>query len=225
MCYKDISMQLSNGQTILFIGDSITDCGRDRPVGQSKGLGNGYVNLVNAIIQSTMPEKNFQILNTGISGNRIIDLRDRWQSDVLDIAPDWLSIMIGINDVYRQFDSPQIQQVLINEYETVFTELLEKTVPFLKGLILITPYYIEANPDDPIRSKMDRYAAVVKKMAEKYNALFVDTQAAFCAYLKHKPAESLCDDRIHPDLTGHALIAGAFLKAIGTSKNPLMPLA
>lgn len=203
-----------NGQRLVMIGDSITDCGRDRPVGSLAGLGGGYVSLVNALLTVRNPDVKLDILNTGISGNRVTDLRDRWQSDVLDLKPDWLSIMIGINDVWRHFDRAIGDQVEVDEYEEILDSLIVQTEPSIKGLILMTPYFIETNVDDPMRKMMDEYSAVVKKLADKYDAVFVDVQAAFDAYLRHRPTQSLCGDRVHPNLTGHMIIARAFVRAI-----------
>jgi lysophospholipase L1-like esterase len=210
-------MILEQGQTLLMIGDSITDCGRARPVGTVEdGLGNGYVNFVNAAIQAKCPELKIRILNTGVSGNRVTNLQNRWDKDVIAHKPDWLSIMIGINDVWRQFDSPDMEeQVLTEEFETILDELIIKTLPSLKGLILITPYLIEPDRADPFRAQMDIYTAVVKKLAEKHSAVMADTQAGFDAYLKHRDKTELCGDRVHPNAVGHMIIANAFLDAIG----------
>jgi len=205
-------------QTLLFIGDSITDCGRGYPVGQRDGLGEGYVAIVNALLAATLPQLRIRVLNTGISGNRVIDLASRWQTDVLDIRPDWLSVMIGINDVWRQFDDAlNPEQVGIDRYEAVYRNLLKKTRPALSGLVLMTPFFIEANKADPMRAMMDQYGRVVARLAAEFDAVFVDTQAAFDAYLAHRPTQSLCGDRVHPNKTGHTIIAMAFLKAVGWS--------
>jgi lysophospholipase L1-like esterase len=212
-------MMLEANQTLLFIGDSITDAGRGRPVGTSKsGLGGGYVGMVECILQATFPERRIRILNTGISGNRVIDLKDRWETDVLALKPDWLSVMIGINDVWRQFDSPlDPRQVLVDEFETTLDALVKRARPGLKGVVLMTPYYIETHAQDPMRRRMDAYGAVVKKLAKQHAAILVDTQAAFDAYLKHRPTQELCGDRVHPNGVGHMILARAFLKAAGLS--------
>ncbi len=207
-------MMFENGERLVMIGDSITDCGRVRPEGSLAGLGSGYVSLVHALLSARNPDVMLDILNTGISGNRVTDLRDRWQTDVLDLEPDWLSIMIGINDVWRHFDRPAGDQVGIDEYEQVLESLIKQTLPSIKGLILMTPYFIETNSEDPMRKMMDEYSAVVKKMAEKYEAVFVDVQAAFDGYLESRPTQTLCGDRVHPNLTGHMVIARAFVQAI-----------
>ena len=211
-------MKLQHQQTILFTGDSITDCGRQRPIGARAGLGDGYVALVDSLLSVWYPQQQIRVLNTGISGNRVIDLETRWQSDILDPQPDWLSIMIGINDVWRQFDNAlDPEQVDLARYETTYRRLLAQTRPKLKGLVLMTPYYLETSLTDPMRAKMDRYGAVVAQLAAEFDAVFVNVQAAFDDYLAHRPTQSLCGDRVHPNKTGHLIIARTFLTAIGVA--------
>jgi lysophospholipase L1-like esterase len=135
---------------------------------------------------------------------------------VLDLKPDWLSIMIGTNDVWRQFDAadrPEIH-VLPQEYETTLNNLVTQTRPTLKGLVLMTPFFIEPDMSDPMRIRMDQYGAIVRKIATGSDVLFVDTQAAFDAAMKHHKPAHLADDRVHPTLTGHMVLAKAFLKAV-----------
>ena len=209
-------MKIQDGQTILFTGDSITDCGRARPLGVGAGLGEGYVAFADSLLAASYPECRIRVLNTGISGNRVIDLEARWQTDVLDPAPDWLSVMIGINDVWRQFDNPlDPDQVAIGRYETTYRRLLQKTREELKGLVLMTPYFIEPNLSDPMRERMDAYGMVVERLAREFDAVFVNVQAAFDSYLRHRPTQSLCGDRVHPNKIGHMIIARSFLNAIG----------
>jgi lysophospholipase L1-like esterase len=214
-------MKIQDGQTLLFIGDSITDAGRAYPVGLRAGLGEGYVAFVDSLLSAILPERRIRVLNTGISGNRVTDLEARWQRDVLDLRPDWLSVMIGINDVWRQFDSAlDPGQVGIDRYEAVYRALLGRTRPALKGLALLTPYFIEANASDPMRKRMDEYGRVVKRLAAEFDAVFVDTQAAFDRYLAHRPSQSLCGDRVHPNKTGHMILAKAFLTGVGLEWRP-----
>ena len=211
-------MKIADGDSSLFTGDSITDCGRAQPVGEDEGLGAGYVCLVNSTLAAGRPESRVRILNTGVSGNRVTDLAARWQRDVLDLEPDWLSVMIGINDVWRQFDRPlNPVQVAIERYEAVYRELLEQTRAGLKGLVLMTPYFLESNRADAMREQMDAYGKVVERLARDFDAVFVDVQAAFDRYLEYRPTQSLCGDRVHPNTVGHMIIAQAFLSAVGFS--------
>jgi lysophospholipase L1-like esterase len=209
-------MQLHDGQTFLLTGDSITDCGRARPVGERDGLGAGYVELVDGLLAAAYPRVRIRVLNTGIGGNRVTDLAARWSSDVLDLQPAWLSVMIGINDVWRQFDRPtDTDQVGPGRFESVYRELLARTRPRLKGLVLMTPYFLEANRSDPMRARMDEYGRIVQTLARQFDAVYVDTQAAFDRYLAHRPSASLCADRVHPNKAGHLIIASALLTELG----------
>ncbi|MBO7745159.1 SGNH/GDSL hydrolase family protein [Paenibacillus sp. MWE-103] len=212
-------MLIGNNERLVMIGDSITDCGRARPVGEGlfDAIGKGYVGLVDALISAAYPERGIRVTNMGIGGNNVRDLKERWQTDVTDLKPDWLSVMIGTNDVWRQFDSPTIKEshVYLDEYEATLESLVAATLPQLKGLVLMTPFYIESNENDLMRAQMDRYGAAVKRVAEKYGTLFVDTQAAFNAVLEHLYAGTLAWDRVHPNQIGHAVLARAFLGAIG----------
>ena len=211
-------MKIAKGSKLVMIGDSITDCGRAQPVGEGGGeaLGRGYVAFVDALLGAAYPELAIRVVNVGTSGHTVRDLKARWQRDVLDLAPDWLSVMIGINDVWRQFDSPRRSEihVLLEEYEQTLDTLLEATRPSLKGLVLMTPYFIEPSKKDPMRAQMDRYGAAVRKLAKKHDALFVDTQAAFDKVLAHCHSMVLAGDRVHPNAIGHMILARAFLEGV-----------
>ena len=208
---------------LLFIGDSVTDMGRsgDHGPGQvSEGLfdplGKGYPTAVNGILNGFAPGLHIHVINAGIGGNDVRDLKRRWQTDVLDIQPDWLSIMIGINDVWRQFDSPgqPCRWVLPEQYEALLEELVASTLPKVKGLVLMTPYFIEENPHDAMRARMDQYGAIVKAIATRHDTIFVDLQAAFLDALKHQYSGYWAWDRVHPNIPGAFVIAKAFLKAV-----------
>lgn len=212
-------MLIQPNSRVLFIGDSITDCGRARPIaeGGHDPLGRGFVNLVNALVGTVYPELSLRVTNMGTSGNTVRDLAGRWQTDVIDLAPDWLAVMIGINDVWRQFDLPYIPErhVLPDEYERTLRQLVTSTRSALEGLVLMTPYYIESDRHDPMRRRMDEYGQIVKAIAKDNSAIFVDTQAAFDAVLEHVYPAALAWDRIHCTPTGHTIIAKAFLDAVG----------
>jgi lysophospholipase L1-like esterase len=213
-------MRIQHGSKLLFIGDSVTDCDRNQPVGEGLGpaLGNGYVSYVDALLQASLPETRIRVVNMGNSGHTVRDLRGRWQRDVLDLRPDWLSIMIGINDVWRQFDSPQRpeQGVPLAEYERTLRELVAETRPHLSGgVVLMTPFFIEPLAADAMRARMDEYGAAVRRIASDSGATFVDTQSAFNAVLTHIPSAAIAWDRVHPNAVGHMVLARAFLAAVG----------
>ncbi|WP_274652521.1 SGNH/GDSL hydrolase family protein [Paenibacillus humicola] len=216
-------MLLGKHDKLVMIGDSITDCDRARPVGEGlfNALGRGYAGNVEALLTAVYPELGVRVVNMGISGNTVRDLAARWQTDVLEQKPDWLSIMIGTNDVWRQFDLPVMTEahVYLEEYERTLEELVARTKPLLKGLILMTPFYIEPNRDDRMRAAMDRYGEVVRHLAGKYGAVFVDTQAAFDRALEQLYAATLAWDRVHPNQAGHMILTRAFLKSVGFDYN------
>ncbi|HEY3325321.1 MAG TPA: SGNH/GDSL hydrolase family protein [Planctomycetota bacterium] len=212
-------MKLQKNAKLLMIGDSITDCGRAKPVGEGlfDALGKGYVCLVDALLGTVYPQLDIRVINQGTSGNTVRDLKTRWQTDVLDLKPDWLSIMIGTNDVWRQFDLPRQTEchVYPEEYEATLDELVTRTRQTLRGLVLMTPFYMEPNKSDAMRAQMDNYGAIVKSLAKKHEAIFVDTQAAFDLVLKSYYSATLGWDRVHPTQTGHMILARAFLNSVG----------
>lgn len=216
-------MLLQKGQKLLFIGDSITDCDRAKPAGEGLfgALGKGYVSLVDAFLQAVYPELGIRVVNTGTSGNTVVDLQARWQEDVIDRKPDLLSIMIGTNDVWRQYDTPFIKEwhVYADKYETTLRSLVEQTKPLVSNLVLMTPFYLESNEQDAMRRTMDEYGAIVKRIAEHAGVLFVDTQAAFNVVLKDLYSATLAWDRVHPTPAGHAVLARAFLNKMGFDWN------
>ena len=200
--------------TLLFVGDSITDCGRDRESGGTD-LGAGYVAQVQALLDAHHPEAKVRYLNTGISGNRVTDLEARWDVDVLAHQPDWVSVLIGINDVWRQFDNPLVEQVSLPAYSEKLQGLVERTLPQVQGMILMSPFFLETNIKEPMRELMDSYGAAARGIAERNELRFVDLQAAFNAWLAHNHTSLLCEDRVHPNAVGHNIIASAFLDAVG----------
>jgi len=210
-------MKIQPNSKLLMIGDSITDCGRNYDASYSdEVLGDGYVRFISDFLRSTYPESGIEIVNKGISGDTVRNLKKRWQRDVLGLSPDWLSIMIGINDVWQQINDslPPENWVLIDEYEQTLDELVGAVAPSLKGLVLMTPYVLELDQSDEMRSKMDAYGQIVRKIAEKYDALFVDTQAAFDEVLQKKDATELSNDRVHMNAVGHKVLAEGFLKIV-----------
>jgi lysophospholipase L1-like esterase len=214
-------MKIETGKKLLFIGDSITDCGRARPVGELTPwnwteIGDGYVKNVAAHLGAVHPEKRIRVLNLGTGGNTVTDLAARWNADVTAHKPDWLCVMIGINDVWRQFDSPLAPErsVGLDSFKSTLDGLLRQTRPLLDGLVMMTPFVVENNPADPFRARMAEYGEAVRSLATIHRAEFVDTQAAFDAVLSHNHGTAIAWDRIHPGPVGHAVLARAFLRAV-----------
>jgi len=216
-----MTMKLEYKNKLVMIGDSITDNGRAHPVGEGlfEALGKGYVSLVDGLVGAVYPELNLRVVNMGTSGNTVRDLKSRWETDVIKLKPDWLSVLIGINDVWRQFDTPNIREnhVYIDEYEQTLSDLVAATRPLVSGIVLMSPFYLETNKSDPMRATMDLYGQAVKRVAEANDCIFVDLQAEFDDLLRHLYPATLAWDRVHPNTTGHMRIARAFLNSVGFS--------
>ena len=215
-------MLFEKGQTLLLIGDSISDAERARPVGEGlfNAWGRSYVADVGALLGCMYPELGLRVINMGISGNQVRDLEARWETDVMEHHPDWVSVLIGINDVWRQFDCPYMPETHfgLKEYEETYERLIQRTLPTVQGMILMTPYFMEPNKADPMRARMDEYGAVVKKLADQYNLVFVDLQKGWDELFQHMHPCNIAWDRIHPNQTGHMYIAKQFLRAVGADR-------
>ncbi len=212
-------MIIENRDRIVFAGDSVTDMESAQPVGEGlfDSLGKGYVRVVDNMLAAWYPERSLRVTNSGISGNTSRDLLARWQRDVTDLNPQWISICIGINDVWRQFDCPAMPDywVLPEEYRANVEQMVISAKETAKGVFLMTPYYMEPNKEDPMRKRMDEYGAICKELAEKHQVTFIDLQAMFDAYFMHRHSSFIAWDRIHPNHVGATLIAREFLKHCG----------
>jgi lysophospholipase L1-like esterase len=214
-------MKIHPNSTLVMIGDSITEWGRETPIREDtlESLGDGYVHFVHCLIAAADPALRLQVLNLGVGGNTVRDLAARWEQDVLGREREWLSIMIGINDVWRYFD-PAVrasEQISVEEYGGTLERLIEAVRPRLRGLVLMTPYYVEPDRTDPMRARMDRFGEEVRRLAVKFQAGFADTQAAMDLALREYTPAELAADRIHVNHVGHMILARAFLKAVDFS--------
>ena len=198
---------------ILFQGDSITDAGRDR--NNFYGLGWGYAYLVNGTMGFERPGE-FEILNRGVSGNRVVDVYARIKSDFINLKPDYASIYIGVNDVWHEIESQN--GVDTEKFEKIYTMLIDEVQAACPGikLMLIAPYVLEGRNTcniEQIPDRLERFqkgvaekAAVTKKMAEKYGLPLIELQPAFDKACKKAPAEHWAGDGVHPTVCGHELI-------------------
>ena len=209
-------MKFKNYDRVVFAGDSVTDMGSTNPVGEGlfDNLGKSYVRIIENMLVAWYPELNIRITNSGISGNTSRDLAARFDRDVVDLNPQWVSICIGINDVWRQFDTPAIPEwaVTIEEYEKNLEEMILKIKEKVKGIFLCTPYYIEPNVEDAMRKRMDEYGSVCKKLAKQYGCELIDFQSLYNDFCKYKHSSIIAWDRVHPNQMGATLMAKEFLK-------------
>jgi len=205
-------------QTVLFVGDSITDCGRR---GNAAPLGDGYVRLISELIVARYPAHQLKIINTGISGNTVRDLRDRWTDDVIHHQPDWLSIKIGINDLHRWLHNVQGASVTPEQFAELYDEVLTRARKETKAqLVLVDPFYISndrtaGTPRAAVLERLPKYIGTVHAMAKKHKARLVRTQDAFVRAMKYHAPERLCPEPVHPYASGHLVIAHEWLKAVG----------
>jgi lysophospholipase L1-like esterase len=209
MIFKDMDR-------IVFAGDSVTDMGSANPVGEGlfDNVGRGYVRMVENMLAVNYPEIKVRVTNSGINGHTSRNLLERYDRDVVNLNPDWVSICIGINDVWRQFDSPAIvdSHVYPDEYQQNVEQMILKVKGKVKGIFILSPYIIEPNKDDPMRKRMDEYREICKNLAKKHGCVFVDFQKAYEDYCKYRHPSFIAWDRIHPNQIGATLMAKEFLK-------------
>lgn len=200
---------IQDGQAILFIGDNITDCGRRE---KATPLGDGYVLMFSELVMAYYPERDIKYINTGIGGNRITNLKSRWEEDALAHKPDWLSIKIGINDLhsYLRGDPNGVSPEL---YAEIYEELLDKTRKRLDcPIILIEPFYMSQDTSgetfqSEVLEILPSYLETVHKMSGKYGTRLVRTHDMFQRQLNYREPTVFCQEPVHPNLKGHLLIA------------------
>ncbi|MGM0805114.1 MAG: SGNH/GDSL hydrolase family protein [Bacillota bacterium] len=189
---------------IIFIGDSITASNKNTDPDR---LGDGYVRMIKEVLP-----KEVTVINKGVNGHRVTDLAFRWQRDVIDLEPDLLSVSIGINDVWRQLDSPQLEQVDASKFEEVYRELLTQLSPKTK-LVLMEPTIIKENTGSQGNQLLIPYVEVVRKLATEFDAVLVPTHEIFLNHLTKKPDVSLTTDGVHMRRKGNELMAKTWLEA------------
>ena len=205
-----------DGQTVVFVGDSITDCGRRGP---DALYGNGYVKLAVDLITAKYPERRITFLNEGIGGNTVEDLRNRWHDDVLRHRPDWVSVMVGINDLHRVLRGDPAG-VPPEKYRRLYHECLELTKEKTgANLILLDPFYISTDTDtgsfrSRVLSFISEYIAVVWELAEEFGAVHVRTHEKFQELLRYFPPDRFCPEPVHPNMSGHMVIAYSLLEKL-----------
>ncbi|MDD2486233.1 MAG: SGNH/GDSL hydrolase family protein [bacterium] len=211
-----MGLKIKDGQKFLFTGDSITDCGRR---GENYPLGNGYVKTFADKVTARFPELKVEHINKGIGGNTIKDLQNRWHDDAVALQPDWLSILVGINDLYRVLQGGP-EAVSPEQYRKIYDVLLSAIVPSLTGgVILMEPFYISC--DDTgigMRSRvlemLPEYIDVVHEMHRKYDTLLIRTHEIFQRQLSFRHPDIFCPEPVHPNQAGHTVIAEALFDAL-----------
>lgn len=205
------------GLSILFQGDSITDGNRTRDNDWNHIMGHGYAYLISSRMWYKYPEGNLQFFNRGISGNKITDLEARWQKDALDLQPNIISIMVGINDVNSVVDGKDPQS--IQTFKDSYKRILDRTKKDLpnSGIVLCEPFLLPLgrvdNKPKIWQEETLKRQEVVRDLVKTYDTTFVELQKPFIEKCKEAPAEYWIWDGIHPMPAGHELIAQLWMKS------------
>ncbi|GAA1550704.1 SGNH/GDSL hydrolase family protein [Kribbella hippodromi] len=183
-------------RTVVFAGDSVTDCGRRT---DPDGLGDGYVRILSGELGAQGPK----IVNAGISGNRAVDLAARWDTDVLSHDPSLVTIMIGINDTWRRYDEDD--PTTPESFEASYRSLLDAlSCP----VVLIEPFLLPVKDgQDTWREDLDPKLEVVRKLAVEYAAILVPADAELTKQAASVGAATLAGDGVHPSAAGHRALA------------------
>lgn len=208
-------MLLKPNDHVLFYGDSITDCGRrnERPY-SNYGMGQGYAALVWGRLAAAYPEMNLRCTNRGVSGDRIPDLLRRFDADVLAEKPHVVSILIGVNDTWRAFDSNDPSP--IPRFQADYRKLLRQIVDTLAArLVILEPFLMDLGERcRQMRADLNPRIDSIRELAREFGATYVPLDGLFAAACCRAPAPVWTDDGVHPLPPGHSLIAEAWIKAV-----------
>jgi acyl-CoA thioesterase-1 len=208
-------MSLQQNDHIVFFGDSITDCGRNRDAqpGDHTGWGGGYVYQLAAALSAELPDYELKFTNKGISGNRIYDLEARLDQDVLSLDPDVVSILIGINDVWRKYDSGVESE--LSEFTASYRRVLEKIEEQGAQIVILEPFLLPVPEDRKAwREDLDPKITAIRELAREFEAILVPLDGIFAAASCKRENAFWAADGVHPSPAGHALIANAWQEAV-----------
>ncbi len=201
---------IDSGDSVVFIGDSITDCEHKS---DPQGLGKGFVRLFSDMLLAREPEKHVQIINRGIGGQTVADLHSRWQADVLTHTPDWLIILVGINDLHGWLNDKK-QGVSPEDFLSCYRQCLKQTRLQNSAcrILLMDPFYIcsPVNANDfqtEVLRLLPQYQKVITEMSCVFHTRVLRLHAIFSNLLQHRQAEIYCPEPVHPNSTGHMVIA------------------
>ena len=201
------SILLDPRRTVVFAGDSVTDCGRRT---DPDGLGDGYVRNVYDALRRDLGERRPRIVNAGISGNRAVDLATRWSADVLIHDPSLVSILIGINDTWRRYDEDD--PTTAESFEASYRALLD---PLTCPVVLIEPFLLPVKAgQEEWREDLDPKLDVVRKLAVEYGAILVPADLELNRQAVAVGAATLAGDGVHPTTAGHRAIADLWRRVV-----------
>lgn len=195
---------------IVFFGDSITDCGRDRS--DNASLGNGYVGILHEKLKNLYEDVKFEFLNRGIGGDRACDLAARVDKDVVAEKPDVAVVLVGINDVWRKYDSGA--EFDLDAFAAAYEEVLRKIKDCGAKLIVVEPYLFDVPDKKRFRRDFDPMLGVIRDLAEKYADAFVPLDEMFAGVSQCVGIAAYSADGVHPTHRAARLIADNLIKKI-----------
>lgn len=205
--------KVANGEKVLFTGDSITDAGRRA---EFAPYGRGYVGKVIELATAKYPDRRIAWVNTGIGGHSVRELWPRCEADVVAHQPDWLSVMVGINDAHRFLNSEPQNKIDVAEYEDTYRKTLTAAREGTSAkLILMESFYLSTDPQHMSMKTLAQYLDVVHRLADEFDALLVPVHQDFQRVLALRPPEAWSEDNVHPFPVGHTLIALSWLRVMG----------
>lgn len=209
-------MKIKQQDKILFIGDSITDVDRDRS--NPNDLGKGYPLMVAAELQAAFPEDQLTFYNRGISGDKVVDLKARWEEDCLDLNPDIVSILVGINDSSHQLNiDKRMDASAIEQFEEDYRFLLKSLIQRTDArIVLMEPFFLPYPKERiQVREDLDQRIHIVRKMAREYLTDLIPLDGLFSAQgVKYGYPYYTGEDGIHPTVAGHGLIKEAWINQL-----------
>ena len=215
---KQKKIKLADNTVVLFQGDSITDAGRDKnnmEYNNQAAFGNGYVSHIAAQLLFDNPAKKLKIYNKGISGNKVFQLADRWDKDCLELKPDVLSIMVGVNDFWHTVTGNY--KGTIQTYKDDYVKLLNRTKEKFPNiqLIIAEPYAVKGVKavDDKWYPAFDDYRHAAHEIANQFNAIYIPLQEVFDHAQEAMPGKYSTGDGVHPSPAGAQIMATAWLAA------------
>jgi lysophospholipase L1-like esterase len=211
----NIKQIFAKGTTILFQGDSVTDCNRERE--DPRSLGEGYPAKIAGLWETLFPESGPRFINRGVSGNRTGDLLDRYQNDFAALKPDLISILIGINDTWRRYDSSDPTGA--EKFERNYRSLLERIKRDLPkaSILIMEPFLLDSDPAKRLwREDLDPKIQIVRNLAREFADALIPLDGILASYAAGGVKDAdMSADGVHPTSRGHGIIAGEWLKALG----------
>ena len=210
-----MGLKIRDGDVFLFQGDSITDCGRR---GADAPLGAGYARMLVDKVTANYPALRVEFVNKGISGHSVLDLQNRWDDDTIRFKPNWLSILIGINDLHRTLNGAN--PVPVELYRETYDSLLDRVVSACKPkIILLEPFYISHDRSpmsfrNKVIETIPGYIEVVHEMSKKYGTAIIRTHEIFQEQIKYRHPDHFCPEPVHPNVAGHTVIAEALFQTL-----------